>query len=168
MTHSIKKLLALFLSLILSFSLFSCTSKKTETNTNTKTNVTASDTKASKNEIKETDTPNDFQGVADYIHKFNKLPPNYITKKEADKLGWKPGDDLSKYAKGKSIGGDYFGNAEGKLPKKSGRTWHECDINYNGGKRGADRILYSTDGLVYGTSDHYNTFKAYYGEKSSK
>ncbi|MEG2291182.1 MAG: ribonuclease domain-containing protein [Clostridium sp.] len=105
---------------------------------------------------------NDFQGVADYIHKNNALPNNFITKDEAKKLGWNPGEDLWKYAPDKSIGGDYFGNHEGTLPSKSGRKWTECDINYNGGSRGGDRIVFSNDGLIYGTSDHYKTFKQYY------
>ncbi|MEG0308992.1 MAG: ribonuclease domain-containing protein [Clostridium sp.] len=105
---------------------------------------------------------NDFQGVADYIHKNNALPLSFITKNEAKKLGWNPGEDLWKYAPNKSIGGDYFGNHEGALPSKSGRKWTECDINYNGGSRGGDRIVFSNDGLIYGTSDHYKTFKQYY------
>ena len=50
----------------------------------------------------------------------------------------------------------------GRLPEKSGRTWHECDVNYQGGYRGSDRLLYSTDGLIYYTEDHYNTFTQLY------
>lgn len=105
---------------------------------------------------------NDFQGVADYIHKYGHLPDNYITKEQAYKLGWKPGEDLWKYAPNKSIGGDIFTNAEKCLPDAPKRVWHECDINYNGGHRGADRLLYSNDGLIYGTKDHYQTFVCYY------
>ena len=99
--------------------------------------------------------------VALYIHQYGKLPGNFITKAEAQKLGWS-GGSLEKYAPGKSIGGDRFGNYEGKLPEKSGRTWHECDVNYQGGYRGSDRLLYSTDGLIYYTEDHYNTFTQLY------
>lgn len=105
---------------------------------------------------------NDFQGVADYIHEYGSLPSNYITKAQAYKLGWRPGDNLWTYAPGKSIGGDIFTNSEKCLPDASGRVWHECDINYNGGHRGADRLLYSNDGLIYGTQDHYQTFTCYY------
>lgn len=105
---------------------------------------------------------NDFQGVADYIHKYGHLPDNFITKAQAKNLGWTPGDDLWDYAYGKSIGGDIFTNSEKVLPSAKGRIWHECDINYNGGHRGADRIVYSNDGLIYGTSDHYETFTRYY------
>ena len=111
---------------------------------------------------KKTTVINTFKGVADYIHQYGKLPSNYITKDQAAKLGWRPGADLWKYAPNKSIGGDIFTNSEKCLPDKKGRVWHECDINYNGGHRGADRILYSNDGLIYGTSDHYVTFVKYY------
>lgn len=103
-----------------------------------------------------------FQEVADYIHQYNKLPDYFITKKEAMNLGWSPGEDLWKYAPNKSIGGDHFGNYENSLPSKEGRTWTECDINYKGGSRGSDRIVFSNDGLIYGTSDHYKTFIKFY------
>ena len=105
---------------------------------------------------------NDFQGVANYIHEYGELPDNYITKEQAQDLGWRPGEDLWDYAPGYSIGGDVFTNSEGVLPSASGRIWYECDINYNGGHRGADRLVYSNDGLIYGTSDHYQTFTRYY------
>ncbi|MDS0524722.1 ribonuclease [Clostridium sp. SHJSY1] len=105
---------------------------------------------------------NDFQGVADYIHKYGKLPSNFITKAKAQSLGWRPGEDLWDYAYGMSIGGDIFTNSEKILPTAKKRVWHECDINYNGGHRGADRIVYSNDGLIYGTTNHYQTFTQYY------
>ncbi|MBQ7646637.1 MAG: ribonuclease [Clostridia bacterium] len=101
------------------------------------------------------------EDVALYIHTFGKLPGNFITKKQARKLGWS-GGDLSKYAPGKSIGGDVFSNREGKLPKQKGRTWYECDIGYNGGSRNAKRIVFSDDGLVYYTGDHYKTYTQLY------
>ena len=107
----------------------------------------------------------DFESVAAYIHVYGELPSNFISKREAKKLGWEPGKDLWDYAEGKSIGGDVFGNYEGSLPEANGRKWYECDINYKGGKRGADRIVFSNDGLIYGTSDHYETFTLYYGEE---
>ena len=94
--------------------------------------------------------------VAAYIDTFNKLPQNYITKAEAQKLGWDSSkNQVSDVAPSKSIGGDRFGNYEGNLPKSN---YRECDINYTGGKRGAERIIYSSDGDVYYTNDHYNTF----------
>ncbi len=102
--------------------------------------------------------------VALYIQTYNHLPDNFITKKEAQELGW-PGGDLSEYAPGKCIGGDRFGNYEGLLPKKNGRTYYECDIDTLGAKtRGAKRIIYSNDGLIYYTEDHYESFELLYGE----
>ena len=97
------------------------------------------------------------EDVALYLRTYGKLPGNFITKTQANALGWE-GGDLWRYAPGKSIGGDVFGNREGMLPKKSGRTWYECDIDYSGGSRGAKRIVYSSDGLIYYTGDHYETF----------
>ena len=60
--------------------------------------------------------------------------------------------------KGKSIGGDAFGNREGRLPNGK-RIWHEADLDYAGGRRGPKRIVYSNDGLRRITVDHYATFK---------
>lgn len=101
--------------------------------------------------------------VALYIHQYGKLPGNFITKAEAQKLGWS-GGSLEKYAPGKSIGGDRFGNYEGALPKKAGRTYTECDIDTRGASsRGAKRIVFSNDGLIYYTGDHYSTFELLYG-----
>ena len=105
----------------------------------------------------------DRDSVALYLHTFGKLPGNFITKKEASALGWdsKKGN-LWEVAEGMSIGGDSFGNREGLLPAAKGRKWYECDINYQGGYRGAERILYSSDGLVYYTGDHYQTYTQLY------
>ncbi len=61
-----------------------------------------------------------------------------------------------------SIGGDHFGNYEGLLPDATGRKWHECDVNYSGGYRGAERLVYSNDGLIYYTEDHYESFEKMY------
>lgn len=100
--------------------------------------------------------------VALYIHTYGKLPKNFITKTEAQKLGWS-GGGLDGYADGKCIGGDYFGNYEGKLPKKNGRKYTECDIDTLHAKsRGAKRIIFSNDGLIFYTEDHYETFVQLY------
>jgi len=99
------------------------------------------------------------QGIADYIFEHGELPPNFITKKEAMALGWqKKYKTVAQAAPGKSIGGDRFGNYQGKLPRKHGRTWYEADCNYISGNRKEERIVYSSDGLVYYTGDHYQTF----------
>lgn len=107
------------------------------------------------------------EDVALYIHTYGHLPANFITKAEAKALGW--GDrygSVDDAAPGKSIGGDRFGNREGLLPKKKGRTYTECDIGTMGKKsRGARRIVFSNDGLVYYTGDHYETFELLYGSE---
>ncbi len=104
----------------------------------------------------------DKEHVAAYLHRFKKLPPNYIGKKEAQKLGWKTKGSLDKVAPGKSIGGDRYGNYERQLPVKAGRTWKECDIDYVRGNRNAKRIVFSDDGLIYYTGDHYKSFTRLY------
>lgn len=100
--------------------------------------------------------------VAAYINQFHKLPHNYITKGEARKLGWKNEGTLDQVAPGKSIGGDRYGNREGLLPNAQGRSWRECDIDYVRGNRNGKRIVYSSDGLIYYTGDHYNSFERLY------
>ena len=102
--------------------------------------------------------------VALYIHQYGMLPGNFITKAEARKLGW-DGGSVEPYAPGKCIGGDRFGNNEGLLPDAPGRSWTECDIDtLGGGGRGAKRIVFSNDGLIYYTHDHYESFELLYGE----
>ena len=107
----------------------------------------------------------DKDGVALYLHLYGELPPHFITKSEAQKLGWDSGE-VEYYRKGAAIGGDRFGNYEGLLPKKKGRQYYECDIGTVGKKsRGAQRIIFSNDGLVYYTDDHYESFTLLYGEE---
>lgn len=107
------------------------------------------------------------EDVALYIHLYGHLPPNFITKKEAEKLGWK-GGSLEPFAPGMCIGGSRFGNYEGALPEKDGRSYTECDIDTLGAdKRGAKRIVFSNDGLIYYTEDHYESFELLYGGDGS-
>ncbi len=107
------------------------------------------------------------EDVALYLHLYGHLPDNFITKKEAEALGWN-GGSLEPYAPGKCIGGNRFGNYEGMLPDVAGRRWTECDIDTLGAKsRGAKRIVFSNDGLIYYTGDHYASFELLYGEVSS-
>lgn len=104
--------------------------------------------------------------VALYIHIYGKLPKNFIKKADAEKLGWGNGTALYEVADGMCIGGDRFYNREGVLPKKSGRTYTECDIDTKNKKsRGKKRIVFSNDGLIYYTEDHYETFELLYGEE---
>ena len=126
--------------------------------------ATAADNASVEEALPEDGTYTSKEDVALYIHIYGKLPSNFITKKEAKKLGW-PGGSLENYAPGKSIGGDYFGNYEGLLPTKKGRKYYECDIDTLGkSKRGAKRIIFSNDGLIFYTEDHYESFDLLYGE----
>lgn len=99
------------------------------------------------------------EDVGEYLHLYGQLPGNYLTKSEARDLGWINEDgNLWEVTNEMSIGGDQFGNREGLLPKADDRRWYECDVNYTGGYRGAERVVYSNDGLVYYTEDHYESF----------
>jgi len=89
-----------------------------------------------------------------WLKMFGKLPDYYITKQEAEKLGWTKGKDLSKIAPNKMIGGDIYKNRKHILPEKDGRQWFECDINYESGKRNSLRLFYSNDGLMFYSPDH--------------
>ncbi len=153
------------------------TKKKKNKNKTTTTTVTADDYITATETLAETepltiDVTIDRDGVyttkddvALYIYTYGELPSNFITKKEAQKLGWE-GGSLEPYAPGCCIGGSSFGNYEGKLPEKKGRTYTECDIDTLGKKsRGAKRIVFSNDGLIYYTGDHYETFELLYGEE---
>ena len=103
--------------------------------------------------------------VSLYLYVHGHLPDNFITKDEARELGWE-GGSVEKFAPGYAIGGDKFGNREGLLPEESGRQYYECDIDTNGAdSRGAKRIVYSNDGLIYYTEDHYESFRLLYGEE---
>ena len=106
------------------------------------------------------------EDVRDYYILYGHLPNNFVTKAEAREAGW-TGGSLENYLPGKCIGGDNFGNFEGLLPKAKGRKWIECDINTLGKKsRGAERMIFSNDGLIYYTSDHYESFELLYGQES--
>lgn len=125
---------------------------------------TASD--PTESEIREDGNYTDKEGVAQYLLTYGHLPDNFITKAEAKKLGWdsKQGN-LQTVAPGKSIGGDRFGNYEELLPEKPGREYRECDIDYTGGHRNGKRIVFSNDGLIFYTEDHYESFEQLYGEE---
>lgn len=100
-----------------------------------------------------------MEEVAVYLTLYEKLPGNFISKYDAEELGWdNRKGNLDKVAPGCSIGGNRFGNYEGLLPEAKGRKYTECDINYDGGYRNGERIVFSNDGLIFYTSDHYQTF----------
>ena len=99
------------------------------------------------------------QRIADYLFEHGALPDTFLRKRDAQALGWNSAYNyVSDVAPGRSIGGDYFGNYEQKLPVVKGRKYYEADCFYQGGKRNAYRIIYSNDGHVWYTGDHYNTF----------
>ncbi len=110
-------------------------------------------------------TYNSAEDVALYLDCYGHLPDNYITKSEARDLGW-TGGSVEQVAPGCAIGGDRFGNREGILPSAGDRTYYECDIDTIGrSSRGAKRLVFSDDGLIYYTEDHYETFTLLYGEE---
>ncbi len=184
--RSVMKGLFALLAIILAVWVNGVDSLFEEQTTDSSISITASSSQAIEEGIQETSPQNETQEsaeivtsnsvtegqsystkdeVAAYIHEFNELPPNYLTKDEAEALGWDNSEgNLWEVTDGMSIGGDFFGNREGLLPKKSGRTYYEADIDYDGGYRGAERIVYSNDGLIFYTDDHYESFEQLYGE----
>ena len=165
-----RKLTALLLLLALLLSLTACGDAVQTIDTIQQAAQTVQEIAAAQEEetpaIEEDGTYTTKEDVVRYIHTYGHLPENFITKKQAQALGWE-GGSLEPYAPGKCIGGSRFGNYEGTLPEKDGRTYTECDIDTLGAeKRGGKRIVFSNDGLSYYTEDHYETFEPLYGEES--
>ncbi len=184
-----KKIVALLLALVLTFGLFACTAIPLETEPLETLPVLTDpvetqpaeteplETESVETEPVETEPPEtealldpdgwyySAEDVALYLITYGELPCNFITKSEARELGWE-GGSVQKYKEGAAIGGDKFGNREGLLPKASGRQYYECDIDTDGANsRGAKRIVFSNDGLIYYTEDHYESFILLYGEE---
>lgn len=179
-----KKWLSALLALVLALSLTACGGQGTDlstaeviTGTHTQTTLPLESDAPDENESPEEAAPPDTdwldedgtydskEEVALYLYQYGRLPSNYITKKQAQALGWS-GGSVEEYAPGKCIGGSRFGNREGLLPAAEGRTYTECDIDTLGAdSRGAKRIVFSNDGLIYYTEDHYATFELLYGEE---
>ena len=148
-----RKLTALLLLLALLLSLTACGDAAQTIDTVQQAAQTVQEIAAAQEEetpaIEEYGTYTTKEDVARYIHTYGHLPENFITKKQAQVLGWE-GGSLEPYAPGKCIGGSRFGNYEGILPEKDGRTYTECDIDTLGAeKRGGKRIVFSNDGLIY-------------------
>ncbi|MBQ7284524.1 MAG: ribonuclease [Oscillospiraceae bacterium] len=171
--HS-KSLVALILSLAFMLSVFTgCTQAAdysetvvVHTENGQSENISESETEQSSDDEGEViyygEPYTDTLSVSAYIYEWQELPPNYITKNEAESLGWQSNKgNLWEVADGRSIGGDKFGNREGLLP--GGENYRECDVNYAGGYRDAERLVYSTDDYdIYYTSDHYESFEQVY------
>lgn len=100
-----------------------------------------------------------FLETVESLRRSRKLPPRYLTKEEAARLGWEPGVDLCTVARGRAIGGNRFGNRERRLPERRDRKWFEADVDFSCGYRGPKRLVWSSDGLIYLTVDHYRSFK---------
>ncbi|BFI56419.1 ribonuclease [Yersinia pseudotuberculosis] len=106
-----------------------------------------------------TESLTQHQKVVKYLQTHHRLPDFYLTKKQAREQGWDAQKgNLCDVLPGKAIGGDRFSNRERQLPDTKGRHWREADVNYRCGRRGSDRLLYSNDGLIYLTQDHYKHF----------
>ncbi len=137
--------------------------EESETDEISESDESTSETESDKGSVTEDGEYTSKDEVALYIHLYEHLPDNYITKKQAEKLGWNSKEgNLWDVAPGKSIGGSYFGNYEEILPEENGRDYYECDIDYKGGRRNAKRIVFSDDGLIFYTEDHYKSFEQLY------
>lgn len=144
-----KKSLFFKISLILVILLFACQKFIPQTSPDTLTN-----------QIIESGYYTSKDDVSMYLKTFNQLPNNFITKDEAEALGWDSDKgNLWDVSDKKSIGGDRFYNREGLLPNENGILYYECDIDYAGGYRNAQRIVYSNEGYIYYTDDHYISFE---------
>lgn len=99
--------------------------------------------------------------LGDSLRKTRRLSNNFVPKSVAIKNGWKPGKVIGIYIPGGQISGDVFDNIPPLLPMKHGRVWYEADVCFLGtmsrAKQPGTRLLYSSDGLLYITKDHYNT-----------
>ena len=152
---------ALFLALMMTFSLSACADSVSVVMTNPAGGEDTGDTLT----VTEDGWYDSRDEVALYISLFDHLPDNYVTKQEAQDLGWTGGSVEPYTGEGTAIGGSHFGNYEGALPEADGRSYQECDIDTVGSSsRGAKRLVYSNDGLIYYTEDHYESFDLLYGE----
>ncbi|MBR3751737.1 MAG: ribonuclease [Ruminiclostridium sp.] len=155
-----KKLSSLFLALLSLFMVFTMAACGPD---DMAVVMTTTDTDTAQAELDPNGSYTTKEDVALYIHLYGCLPDNFMTKDEARDLGWE-GGSLEPYAPGMCIGGDYFGNYEGLLPED--RDYTECDIDTLGANsRGPKRIVFSDDGLIYYTPDHYESFELLYGEE---
>lgn len=103
-------------------------------------------------------TKDGLNGADYWLVNYGELPSYYISKEELYALGWKEGKSVASKAPGRMVFGGVYENEDGHLPSAPGRIWYEADINYYEGRRNRHRILFSNDGLVFVTYDHYLTF----------
>lgn len=105
-----------------------------------------------------TATDNKLDGADFWLKYIGYLPPYYISGYAASLEGWKSGKWPSNFVPGRTITMGDYENFNGHLPQIFGRKWYEADINYKNGRRNSARILWSNDGLIFVTYDHYKTF----------
>lgn len=106
-----------------------------------------------------TATDNKLDGADFWLKYLGSLPKYYINSQTAFSQGWEPNEgNLSEVCPGKMIYGGVFENRKGQLPMSPNRIWYEADINYKSGYRNSQRILWSNDGLIFMTYDHYRTY----------
>lgn len=169
-----KKLLALLLALVMTVSFYGCDKTPADpdqTKDDSQIQQVENQEQDSQTDPGTSNTINEYgwyysaEDVMEYINTYGELPDNYITKEEAQTMGWE-GGSIEEYLPGFAIGGDCFANREGYLPDETGRIWYECDIDtLDADSRGAKRLVYSNDGLIYYTEDHYETFILLSGEE---
>lgn len=100
-----------------------------------------------------------------WLYYLHELSNYYISKAEAYKIGWENiKGNLAEIAPNHMIFGGVYKNKNNILPSKEGRIWYEADINYTGGYRNRQRVVFSNDGLIFVTYDHYETFIEVIGE----
>ena len=107
-------------------------------------------------------TKNGANGADWYLKYYGRLPDYYISKEDLDTLGWSDGDRPSQFAPRKMLTKGIYKNKNGTLPDAPGRIWYEADINYTPGRRNDHRVIWSNDGLIFVTYDHYITFYEIY------
>jgi len=156
----LRSALSLALAAALGFGAVGCSAASDQTSSSSEVSSSQSDASVG---VTEDGRYTSKAEVALYIHTYGHLPSNFISKTKARKEGWVSSEgNLNDVCPGMSIGGSVFYNDDGLLPDADGRTWKECDIDYTGGYRGSERIVFSNDGLIYYSDNHYRTFERLY------
>ena len=137
-----RMLAGIIILMLMAFTASGCASQTEQQNGTSPSNVTAPSKETEEAKISQDGRYYTKDDVAEDIHLYGKLPENFITKNEAEDLGWVASKgNLWEVSDRMVIGGDKFGNREGLLPKASGRVWYECDVNYEGGFRDRKSVV---------------------------